>query len=179
MKGRGAGGFSGRPGRGLSGGLNGGLSGGFTFLELVVTIFIISAFLAIAYPSLRLLDRNAGPEADRFASLVRYLNDSAINRKTIYEMSIDFKAGQIAYESPEGKKQVKLDTLTEVYTSSLGGVKDGELKIFFDKTGLAEIMKATFAKGDEAFVVTYNPYSRQVKVKPKVIKATDKNGGKG
>ena len=58
---------------------------GFTLLELVVIIFILSLVLAISFPSFSLQkDGKLKSEAGHIASILRYLNDSAISTKETY-----------------------------------------------------------------------------------------------
>ncbi|MBF0538822.1 MAG: prepilin-type N-terminal cleavage/methylation domain-containing protein [Nitrospirae bacterium] len=137
---------------------------GFTFLELAVVLFIVSLFVALAYPALRVSVHSPGSEARRFASTLRYLNDTAINTKALYEISIDLGSKDMSYRLPEGQRQVTLQFLDRVYVSSRGDVREGQLLLPFGSMGLEEILKAYFTRDNETVIVSYDPYSRRVRV---------------
>ncbi|MBF0609154.1 MAG: prepilin-type N-terminal cleavage/methylation domain-containing protein [Candidatus Magnetobacterium sp. LHC-1] len=137
---------------------------GFTFLELAVVLFIVSVLAALTYPALRMSGRSAVAEAGRFASALRYLNDTAINTKVLYELTIDLDSKQLRYKLPEGQREITLEHLDRVYVSSRGDVRDGQLLLPFGSMGLEEILKAYFTKDSETIIVSYDPYSRRVRV---------------
>ncbi|MBV6342264.1 pilus assembly FimT family protein [Candidatus Magnetobacterium casense] len=137
---------------------------GFTFLELAVVLFIVSVLAALTYPALRMSGRSAVAEAGRFASTLRYLNDTAINTKVLYELTIDLDSKQLRYKLPEGQREITLEHLDRVYVSSSGDVRDGQLLLPFGSMGLEEILKAYFTKDSETIIVSYDPYSRRVRV---------------
>ncbi|KJU86410.1 protein containing Prepilin-type cleavage/methylation [Candidatus Magnetobacterium bavaricum] len=137
---------------------------GFTFLELAVVLFIVSVLAALTYPALRMSNRSPVAEARRFASALRYLNDTAINTKVLYELSIDLGSKQLRYKLPEGQRQVTLQYLERIYVSSRGDVREGQLLLPFGSMGLEEILKAWFTKDNETIIVSYDPYSRRVRV---------------
>ncbi|MBF0345551.1 MAG: prepilin-type N-terminal cleavage/methylation domain-containing protein [Nitrospirae bacterium] len=137
---------------------------GFTFLELAVVLFIVSLFTALAYPTFRSLSGSPASEGRRFASILRYLNSTAINRKVIYELRIDFTSKQLNYDSPEGVLHITLESLGFIYVSSRGSVKEGQLILPFGSMGLEEVLEANFTNGSETITVSYNPYSKRVKL---------------
>ncbi len=136
----------------------------FTLLELVVVLFIVSLALAIAYPTVNLLKDARKSDAKRFASLLRNLNDSAINRKETYEMTVDLEEKGVSWDTDEGKKQGEFKSLEGLYVTSRGTVKSGTLTIFFGPLGFQEILRASFRGDEEVYMVSYNPYSRRVKI---------------
>ncbi|MBF0338280.1 MAG: prepilin-type N-terminal cleavage/methylation domain-containing protein [Nitrospirae bacterium] len=137
---------------------------GFTFLELTVVLFIVSVLAALTYPALRMSGRSAVAEARRFSSTLRYLNDTAINTKVLYELTIDLASKQLRYKLPEGQREITLQYLDRIYVSSRGDVREGQLLLPFGSMGLEEILKAYFTKDNETIIVSYDPYSRRVRV---------------
>lgn len=132
---------------------------------MIVVIFITSLLLALIYPSFRALDNTGKSEATRFASIIRYLNDTAINRKAFYGINIDINGKSISYEGQEGKKEIVFKTFESIYVGSKGELFEGQIKISFGPYGLEEILKVIFRDSNGGlFVVSYNPYSKQVKV---------------
>ncbi len=133
-------------------------------MELILVIFITTLLLALVYPSLSVLDNSASSEAKRLASIIRYLNDSSINRKIVYEMEINLVGKEVSYDSPDGKKTLILKSLQKIYLSSKGEVTEGAIKMPFGYEGLIEIFQASFIQEGKSITLTYNPYSRQVKM---------------
>ncbi len=137
---------------------------GFSLLELTLVIFFLSLFMAITFPLLNPLESAYKSEAKKLASLIRYLNDSAINRKKTYAMTVDLGRKMIHWDSPDGHREADFGSLESFYVASKGKLKEGELKIFFGPLGFEESLKADFSKGDDILSVNYNPYSRKVKI---------------
>ncbi len=137
---------------------------GFTFIELLLVIFIISLTISLILPSLKFFESTYKSDAKRFASIIRYLNDSAINRKETYEMKLDLDNKRINWTSPDGGKEAELSSLSSLYLSSKGILDEGELKLFFGALGFEESLKAYFSTEEDTLIVSYNPYSKRVKI---------------
>ncbi|KJU85805.1 secreted protein containing Prepilin-type cleavage/methylation [Candidatus Magnetobacterium bavaricum] len=137
---------------------------GFTLLELAVVLFIVSVLAALTYPALRMAGHSQVAEARRFASTLRYLNDTAINTKVLYELNIDLGLKELRYKLPKGQRHITLRYLERIYVSSRGDVREGQLLLPFGSMGLEEILKAYFTKDNETIIVSYDPYSRRVRV---------------
>lgn len=137
-------------------------SKGFTFLELVVVLFIISLFFTLAVPSFR---RNyAQTDALQIASVLRELNDSSIATKKGYDITFDLDAGKISWNGPEGKRSMEVKGLTRVAVPSRGGVTDGTLKVLFGPTGAPENIDVYLQEKGDIWMVSLNELSGRVKV---------------
>jgi general secretion pathway protein H len=140
-------------------------SKGFTLLELILVIFILSLALAISFPTFTLeKDGKLKSEAGRIASILRYLNDSAISTKDPYAMNVDFKEKLMRYKGPDGEKVEKIDNLSGITLQSRGGVSDGELTIFFGPTGAGENFSIHLTGVESSMTVVFNALSGRVKV---------------
>ncbi|MBF0319267.1 MAG: prepilin-type N-terminal cleavage/methylation domain-containing protein [Nitrospirae bacterium] len=139
---------------------------GVTFLELLIVVGIFSVMAAMAYPSIVNQMDTPGANAKKFISIVRYVNDSSINRRQEFEITIDLKAKTVSWTDPEGKKTTAMKTLKEVFITSKGLTREGRLKITFGKSGLEEILRVYFQSGNTALVAAYNPYSKKVSIEP-------------
>ena len=142
--------------------------GGFTLLELLVVIFIISVVLALALPTFTGMGGNKTvSDAKRVASILRYLNDSALSTKESLTLKVDFREKVIGYNGPEGEKSERFDSLSGVELQSRGMVTEGELFVFFSPLGAQEDI--TMHLGDEgsAVAVTLHSLNGRVKIRVK------------
>ena len=137
----------------------------FTLLELVVIIFILSLFLAISFPSFSLQkDGRLKSEAGHIASILRYLNDSAISTKVTYAVNINFNEKTIHYKGPDGEKVEKIDNLSRVTTQSKGNVSNGEVTVFLSPAGAGENFSIHLMGIESSMAVVFNALSGRVKV---------------
>jgi general secretion pathway protein H len=140
-------------------------SKGFTLIELILVIFILSLVLALSFPTFTLeKDGKLKSEAGRIASILRYLNDSAISTKEPYAMNINFKEKVIRYKGPDGEKAEKIDNLSRITLQSRGDVSDGELTVFFGPTGAGENFSIHLTGIELSMIVVFNALSGRVKV---------------
>lgn len=138
---------------------------GFTLLELMVVIFIISVVLALALPTFTGMgEHRIMSDAKRIASILRYLNDSALSTKENLTLKVGFKDKVIHYNGPEGEKSEQFDSLTGVELQSKGMVTEGELFVFFGPLGAQE--NITMHLGDEGsrMAVALNSMNGRVKI---------------
>ena len=137
----------------------------FTLLELVVIIFILSLVLAISFPSFSLQkDGKLKSEAGHIASILRYLNDSAISTKETYAVNINFNEKTIHYKGPDGEKVEKIDNLSRVTTQSMGNVSNGEVTVFLSPAGAGENFSIHLMGIESSMTVVFNALSGRVKV---------------
>ena len=139
---------------------------GFTLLELVVVIFIVSLLAGIVFPSFRGLGRKTlESDARRIASILRYLNDSAISTKGSLSLKVDFGENTITWKGPDGERTETYRKLVSVYLQSRGEVKDGQVTVFFGPLGAQEAMLIRLKDDDgrEIRVALY-PVSGRVKI---------------
>jgi general secretion pathway protein H len=138
---------------------------GFTLLELVVVLFIISLITAILLPSFAGFGENKlKSEAREMASILRYMNDSAITRKENYSLKFDLGDNIISWKGPDGEKSKKFDDLTGVASESKGMISKGELIFFFDPLGARENLDVHISRDNKNMVVSLNHLSGRVKI---------------
>lgn len=138
---------------------------GFTLLEIVLVVFIISLFTALALPSFSNLgSRGVKNDAKKLASLLRYLNDSSIYTKKNFQLNIDFREKRVSWNGPDGDKSQELGNITAVTLLSKGVVREGQVIIFFGPLGLGENIEITLNKDEHEAKVSMNSLSGRVKI---------------
>jgi len=138
---------------------------GFTLLELMVVIFIISVVLALALPTFTGMgEHKMVSDAKRIASILRYLNDSAISTKESLTLRVDFKDKVIGYNGPEGEKAERIDSLSGVELQSRGNVTEGELFVFFSPLGAQENITMHLEDEGSAIAIALNSMNGRVKI---------------
>jgi prepilin-type N-terminal cleavage/methylation domain-containing protein len=137
---------------------------GFTFLEVVVVIFILSVFMALVIPVFSTDTSKLRDEAREMASIIRYVNDLAVTRKRLFEVGFDFSEGTVSWEQEGRRRRKEMGFLQGVELSSRGLVREGELIVFFSPLGPGEHMRVFFEHEDERKTVSFNPVSRRVTV---------------
>ncbi len=142
--------------------------GGFTLLELIVVIFIISLIMGLVIPSFHGVgDGRLRSEAGKMASLLRYLNDGAISRKETFPFRLNLDTKFVSWNTPEGERSEKFDSLFNVSTTSTGDVSRGEVTLFFSPSGLQENMVIILKDSKEEMSVSFNPLSGRTKITQK------------
>lgn len=130
-----------------------------------MVIFIISLFAAVIFPSMSGLgEKSVTFEAKKIASLLRYLNDSAIYNKETYFLKFDLGEGMMAWKGPDGERAERIRSLAGVKLPSKGEVKEGQLTVFFGPLGIREKVDISLRGKDEGLRVTLNPVSGRVKI---------------
>ncbi|MEW6214369.1 MAG: prepilin-type N-terminal cleavage/methylation domain-containing protein [Nitrospirota bacterium] len=140
-------------------------SAGFTLLELIAVIFIISLLLAIVFPSFYGFgEKKLKADAGRIASMLRYLNDSAITTKETHFLKFDLDADTISWKDSDGEKTERFKGLLTLELQSKGEVKEGQVVIFFGSFGIQENITIHLRNEDEEMTVTFNPLSGRAKI---------------
>lgn len=138
---------------------------GFTLLELMVVIFIISLMAAVIFPSLGVLEgKGVTAEARRLASVVRYLNDTALSVKQTCSLKFDFNDDSIVWKGPDFEKKESFGKLAGVTLTSRGEVREGELTVFFNPLGAQDNMTITLRDANNTAKVIFNAMSGRVKI---------------
>jgi prepilin-type N-terminal cleavage/methylation domain-containing protein len=138
---------------------------GFTFLELIVVLFVISIVMALALPSFTDFGkRKLKSEVREMASLLRYMNDSAIARKATFFIRFDLDEGMVSWTGPDGKREKTFSDITGVTTQATGRVSRGELTFFFEPLGTRENISVHMSDGDNEMSVTLYHLSGRVKI---------------
>ena len=138
---------------------------GFTLLELIIVVFIISLLSAIVLPSFYQLGTDSlKPDAKKLASLIRYLNDSAIYSKQTFILKFDLQDRSLSWHGPDGDKTDKFKDLTGLNLSSKGMVKEGQVTVVFGPLGLQENLDIILNNGEKEFKIMFNSLSGRVKI---------------
>ncbi len=135
---------------------------GFTLIEIVLVIFIVSLFLTLSFPSVSsLFGYKTGKLPERVHSVLRFVNDAAINGEEDVFLKIDLKKKLFSYATSEGRRSFKVPSIVSVYIPSRGEIRDSELTLFFGPFGYPEPFEIRF---DDNRKVVYNPFSGRVKL---------------
>jgi general secretion pathway protein H len=138
---------------------------GFTLIELVVVLFIISLITAVLLPSFAGFGENKlKSDAREMASILRYMNDSAITRKETYSLKFDLDKNIVLWKGPDGEKAKEFDDMTGVTSESKGTVSKGELIFFFDPLGARENLDVHMSRDNKNMIVSINHLSGRVKI---------------
>ena len=139
---------------------------GFTLLEIVVVLFIVSLVMAVVLPSFAGFgESKVRSEAREMASILRYMNDSAVSRKETFLIRFDLEKNMVTWQGPDGEKTKKFDDMTGVTTQSNGMVSKGELIVFIEPLGIQENLSIHMRRGKKGVVITLNHLSGKVKIK--------------
>lgn len=138
---------------------------GFTLLELLVVIFILSVITALVMPSFYGIgEGKLKSETGRIASLLRYLNDTAISRKETYFLKLNLDTKTVMWSTPEGERSEKFDSLLNISTTSTQNVSTGEIILFFSPLGLQENLIITLKDSKREMSISFNPLSGRAKI---------------
>ena len=139
---------------------------GFTLLELIVVIFVLSLVLAVSLPSfIGMGESKIQSDAKRLASILRYLNDSAISTKESLSLKINFQDKTIQYNGPDGEKTETFEALSSIELQSKGMVSEGEATIFFGPSGASESFKMHLSNDKQDVIIALNAISGRVNIK--------------
>jgi len=138
---------------------------GFTLLELIAVIFIVSLMLAFSFPYFTVMDGGKlKSEARKVASILRYMNDSALATKETYTIKVNFEQKLLSYNGPEGEKIENLTNLSALHLQSGGAVSNGEVIVFFGPTGASESFTVYLKGGKADTAITFNSLSGRARV---------------
>lgn len=138
---------------------------GFTLLELVVVIFIVSLMSAVAVPSFTgIFDSKVKSDAKRIASIVRYLNDSAIATKDTFNLKVDLNNKLLSYKGPDEEKTERFESISGIELQSKGFISTGEVIVFFGTTGASENFNILLKNDKSSVTVSLNSLSGRIKI---------------
>ena len=138
---------------------------GFTLIELMVVVFIISVMLMVSFPYIGF--RESGKlksEAAVLASVLRYLNDSAVTMKETYAVKFDLGQKTIRYKGPEGEKTEKINELSSVLLQTRGIISEGEVIVFYTPLGASESFMINLKSDDYTISVSSNSLSGRITI---------------
>jgi len=140
---------------------------GFTLLELLVVLCLVSLLIAIVFPSLYGTEgMRLKSETKRMASVLRYLNDSAISTKEPYSLTFDFGENTISWKGPDVDKTEQFKSLSSVELPSKGNVREGQVIVSFGPLGIQESLVVHLRQPGEAMTIALNQLSGRVAIKP-------------
>jgi general secretion pathway protein H len=139
---------------------------GFTLLELIVVIFVLSLVLAVSLPSfIGMGESKIQSDAKRLASILRYLNDTAISAKESLSLKINLQDKTIQYNGPDGEKTETFQALSSIELQSKGMVSEGEVTIFFGPAGASQSFQMHLSSDKQDVIIALNAVSGRVKIK--------------
>lgn len=138
---------------------------GFTLLELLVVIFIASLLLAVSVPSFTgVFDSRINSDAKRLASILRYLNDSAISTKDTFTLKVNLNNKVLSYKGSDEEKTERIDSISGIELQSKGLVSEGDIIIFFGTAGAAENFNILLKNDKSSVTVSLNALSSRIKI---------------
>ncbi|MBI5232996.1 MAG: type II secretion system protein [Deltaproteobacteria bacterium] len=152
---------------------------GFTLLELIVVIAILSVVALTVFPRLPFSDEFAfDSEARRIAGVVRYLDESAVQKKQYYRLKFYPDRESFVVESSQDGAEFReekegffgADTLKngieleDIAVADLDRITEGEAMVIFNPTFGAEPFNVHLKARERELTVTYNPYSGRVSI---------------
>lgn len=156
-------------------------SAGFTLIELVVVVFLIGAFFAVAMPRvLRTDDMNLRSASRGLVTTIRYVYSKAVFEKRIYKLSFDMDTGEYWTEFIEGNQFRSAEDSASGVRKLPGGVFFNDIQtertqgkiasgrdafILFLPTGIVDSSVIHLRAGkDNFFTLSTNPYTGATKV---------------
>lgn len=138
---------------------------GITLIELILVISILSISAALIFPSFSVFETTKlKADAKKIASILRYLNESAITTKETASLKIDLKKKLLIYSDTEGKKEELFETIRSAELQSKGMLSDGEITLFFYHSGAVENINIYLSDKKSNLIVTLNHLSGRVKI---------------
>ncbi len=134
-------------------------------MELAVVLFIVSLLAALVFPSFYGIgEKKISTEAGKIASLIRYLNDSAIYTKETYSLSFDLNGKTMSWKGPDGERHEDVKNLYSLALPSKGEIREGEATIFFGPLGAAENIDVRLKGREKGVTVTFSPISGRARI---------------
>ncbi len=153
--------------------------GGFTFMEMMVIVFIISITALVVLPLLPSTDATRlRDSARRLSTVIRYLGDQAITTKSVFRMHLDMTDNTVtvkkivageeeAPEDPFFSRKILSEgvSIEDVEVPRLGKTSEGVVNADFGVGGLGEftVIHLKGEKGDH-FTITSFPNGGRVNV---------------
>lgn len=139
---------------------------GFSYLELLVVLFIISIITTTVFPAfISFSESKTKSEAKEIASIIRYLNDNALLKKETLFIKFDIDRNTVFWSSESGQRMKKIHSLIMVNTQSRGDVSKGELIFFFEPDGAKENLDVYLMDKKDRFLISFNHLSGRVRIK--------------
>lgn len=131
----------------------------------MVVIFIVSLMLAVSIPSFTDIgEGRTMTEAKRLASVIRYLNDTAVSAKEGSYMKVVFNGRLLTYKTSGEEKNERFETISGMELQSGGIVSEGEVVVFFDPAGAGESFRIYLKDEKTEVEVAFNSASGRVRI---------------
>ena len=141
---------------------------GFTFIELVVVIFILSFATALIMPSFWETEKDAvKTEAKHLSSALRYIYDNAVKKKQIYSFNVNLDNESWGFKSKKETRNFKTKgnaEIRDIIAPSLGEVSNGEVTIEFGPMGPEEPIILHLRKGKSEYTIILNHLDGRTKI---------------
>lgn len=149
----------------------------FTFLEVVIVVFIVSVLAAVVLPSLFGSSVSGHDDDARMvASILRFAQDRALFTMNEVSVDVDLDRKTISFER-EGKEEVrKISSLHAVKVTSSKKKLSGTVTVVFPDSGLMERITVRLSADSGYLDVICNPYSGKVTIERAVEEDLDKTG---
>jgi prepilin-type N-terminal cleavage/methylation domain-containing protein len=137
---------------------------GFTFLELMLVMFILSLFCAIVFPKFNnFLASSALSQAGKMADLLVYVNDKALMSKNEFVLTVDLEKKTIGFKDSGRDKSMAFSRLSKVILLT-GEVSSGIASIAVSQWGIQQPLKIYFVDNKDCLAVEFNPISAKAVV---------------
>ncbi|MEE9524872.1 MAG: hypothetical protein V3V59_09020 [Thermodesulfovibrionales bacterium] len=141
----------------------------FTFLEVVVVVFIVSILAAVVLPSFFGLSTNShDADARMIASIIRFAKDSSQFSMNEVSIDIDLDEKTLSFVRENRKEVRKVDSLHAVKITSSKVRTSGKVTVSFPASGFSERITVRLVGNSGYLDVVYNPYSGKVTIKKRI-----------
>ncbi len=147
---------------------------GFTFLELMIVLFVVSLFCAIVFPKFNnFLASSAVSQARKMADLLVYVNDKALMSKDENVLAVDLENKTVGFRDAGRDKSMVFSRLNKVSVLN-GEVKSGTAFIAVSQWGIQQPLKIYFADHNGGATVEFNPLSARAVVMEEMTQMKEK-----
>jgi prepilin-type N-terminal cleavage/methylation domain-containing protein len=141
----------------------------FTFLEVVIVVFIVSILAAVVLPSFFGSSISShDDDARMIASIIRFAKDSSQFSMNEVSIDIDLDKKTLAFMRENKKEVRKVDSLHAVKVTSSKKRLSGKMTVVFPDSGLTERITVSLIANSGYLDVIYNPYSGKVTIEKRV-----------
>ena len=143
---------------------SGNCSKGFTFLELMLVLFIISIFCVIVFPLFNHSSTSSAlSQAQKMSDLLVYVNDKALMSKKENILVVDLGTKTVSFRDSSKERKMAFTRLSKVGLLT-GEVTTGEVLITVSPWGIQQIVTIQFNDKSGGVRVDFNPVSAKAVV---------------
>lgn len=141
---------------------------GFTFIELVIVLFILSLATALIMPSFWGTEKTTlKTEVKHISSTLKYIYDEAVSKKQTYLFNINLDNETWGFKSKKESRSFRIKgnaEIQDIIVPSLGEVSSGEVIIEFGPMGPEEPIILHLKKGESEYTVIFNHLNGRAKI---------------